>query len=450
MPGRATMRRAPTPAPNARSADLLAGAAGVGLAITAVLTLQSDSLSGLGAAGGIATALGRLAGMIGAYLMAMVVLLVARIPALESVVGQDRLVRWHRKIGPWPIALIALHGGLITVGYAQADRSGTLHEAYTLLASYPGVLAATVGFALLLMAGVSSYRRVRRRMAYETWWSIHLYTYIALALSFSHQLSTGAAFVGHPVARAYWIGLWAGSAAIVLGYRVLLPLYRSLRHSLVVERIEHEGAGCVSVVCRGRALERLGLRGGQFLQWRFLKRGMWWQAHPYSVSAMPTTSRIRLTAKDLGDHSAALAALRPGTRIAIEGPYGAFTKQTRRSNRLLLIGAGVGITPLRALLEDLPATADVSVVLRASTEDELVLRSEIHTLVAELGGQVAELIGSRDEVSLDAGRLRDLVPDLSRRDLYVCGPQGFTEMIISAAIEAGLARNRVHVEEFVL
>ena len=107
--------------------------------------------------------------------------------------------------------------------------------------------------------------------------------------------------------------------------------------------------------------------GGQFLQWRFLRRGLWWQAHPYSLSAAPSGRHLRITVKDLGDHSRALARLRPGTRVAIEGPYGAFTAGARRGDRVLLIGAGVGITPIRALLQELPRGTDVVVVLRAST-----------------------------------------------------------------------------------
>lgn len=443
-------RSAQTRRPGALGADLLAAAAGVGLGITVALTVGAESLGSLSSPGGIATALGRLTGMVGAYLMVVLIVLVARVPALERVVGQDRLVRWHRRLGPWPLTLIASHGVLITVGYAQQADSGVAQQLWTLLATYPGVLAATVGFALLLVAGVSSYRKVRRRIAYENWWVIHLYTYIALALSFSHQLATGASFVGQPFARTFWTALWIGSAATVLLYRVALPLYRTFRHRLVVESVEYEAPGCVSLACRGHGLDRLGLRGGQFLQWRFLKRGLWWQAHPYSVSAMPERSRLRVTVKDLGDHSAALARIRPGTRIAIEGPYGVFTKEARRTNRVLLVGGGVGLTPLPALLGDLPERVDVEVMLRASTEADLVLRDEIEELAVQRGGRVHELVGPRSEARLDSEALLELVPDLGRRDVYVCGPQGFGDAIVSAARAAGVSGDRIHREQFEL
>jgi ferredoxin-NADP reductase len=159
---------------------------------------------------------------------------------------------------------------------------------------------------------------------------------------------------------------------------------------------------------------------------------------------------MRITVKDLGDHSAALARLRPGTRVAIEGPYGAFTADARRGDRVLLAGAGVGITPVRALLEELPRDADVVVLLRGSGREDLVLRDEIASLVATRGGRLHELVGPRERVRLDARALAVLAPGLADRDVYVCGPDGFTAAITSAAREAGVRADRIHHESFAL
>ena len=224
---------------------------------------------------------------------------------------------------------------------------------------------------------MTSYRKARRKLSYETWWTVHLYTYFALALALSHQIATGASFVGHPLARLWWMTIWAGTAGVALAYRVFLPILRSAYHRLRVVSVHHEGPGVVSIVCKGHRLDRLPLHGGQFMQWRFLARGLWSQAHPYSVSALPHPPYLRVTIKDLGDHSAALARLRPGTPIAVEGPYGAFTRHARSRDAVLLAGAGVWVTPLRALLEDLPAHVDVTMLVRASTPADLILRDEI-------------------------------------------------------------------------
>jgi len=150
----------------------------------------------------------------------------------------------------------------------------------------------------------------------------------------------------------------------VLCYRFGLPVVRSVRHRLVVQEVRQEGPGVVSVICSGRDLDKLAIAGGQFFFWRFLTRSMWWQAHPYTMSALPQPPYVRLTVKAVGDHSAAVAKLRPGTRIVIEGPYGVFTRFAQQRPQVLLMAAGIGVTALRSLLEDLPRNSAPVVVLR--------------------------------------------------------------------------------------
>ena len=179
-----------------------------------------------------------------------------------------------------------------------------------------------------------------------------------------------------------------------------------------------------------------------------MKRGLWWQAHPYSLSALPDPPFLRFTVKDLGDHSGALLHLRPGTRLAVEGPYGAFTADSRRGDRVALVGAGVGVTPLRALLEDLPLHVDVVMIIRAHHPDDLVLRDELQLLVEQRGGRLYELVGPRSRVALDAPALADMIPDITRRDIYICGPTGLTASLREAAAALGVPAERIHHETF--
>jgi predicted ferric reductase len=423
--------------------------AALGLVAVILLGISAESERALHASGGALTFAGELAGLVGTYLLLVMILLIGRVPLLERTIGQDRLVRWHRRIGPWPISLLILHAVLIVAGYAEADRTGLLHQAWLQLTTYPDVLAAAVGLGLLIMAGVTSFRAVRRRVRYETWWVVHLYTYLALALAFSHQLANGASFVGHPLSRVFWSLLWAGTAGTVLVCRVGLPTWRTLRHQLRVVEVREEGPGVVSVICSGRRLEQLAVSGGQFFQWRFLVRGLWWQAHPYSLSALPRPPYLRVTVKGLGDQSQALSRIPRGTRVAIEGPYGVFTDHARQRGSVLLVAAGVGITPIRALLEDLPIQVDISVILRASRPEDVVLRDEVATMVrARPRAVLHELIGPRHQVALDGPTLQRLVPDIRSRDVYVCGPDGFSEGVRAAAKQLAVPDDRIHLEEF--
>lgn len=447
MPGRRVAQlRAPPPRPAIGEAAVLAGV--VGLVAIVVLGLASESSSDLHATGGVAILVGGMTGLVGMYLVLVQLLLISRIPQLERILGQDGLLRWHRRVGPWPISLLLVHAVVTTIGFAQAARTGALHELGDFLRSYPDVLAATVGLALMLLAGVASIGALRRRMRRETWWVIHLYMYLALALSFAHVLALGPTFVGHPLTQAVWAIIWASTAGVVLACRFALPVFRSLRHRLRVAEIRKEAPGVVSVICIGRHLDRLRISGGQFFAWRFLAPGLWWQAHPYTVSALPRPPYLRLTVRQVGDHSSAVARLRAGTRIAIEGPYGAVTRDSRLHEKVVLVAGGIGITSIRSLLEDLPKSATPIVIVRAASEAQLVLRDETSALVRKLDGTLHELVGPRTSTGGARRFLRQLVPDLHQRDLYVCGPQGFVREVVDAARALGVRRRAVHYEAY--
>jgi predicted ferric reductase len=447
-------RRAPArpqaPCPRPAVAKVALVVAGIGLGAVTALAITDESAGELSAAGGQATFLGSITGLVGTYLALLMVLLISRIPVIEHVLGQDGLLRWHRALAPWPIGLIVAHAVFVTIGYAQAARSGLWHQAGVLLTQYPDVLIATIGLGIMCVAGTISLRAIRRRLRRETWWLVHLYMYLALAISFAHVLALGPSFVGHPLTRLVWSVAWAATAGVVLCYRFGLPVFRSLRYRLTVAEVRTEGPGVVSVICAGRNLDKLAVAGGQFFLWRFVTPRMWWQAHPYTLSALPQPPYLRLTVKAVGDHSAGLASLRPGTKVLVEGPYGAFTRHAQQRPRALLIAAGIGVTALRSLLEDLPPKSAPVVLLRASREQDLVLRAEMADLVRYRRGRLHELVGSRDRADLTGATLRRLVPDLPQRDVYVCGPEGFVTSVVDLVKQLGVPDEVIHHEAYAM
>src|SRR5487761_1752187 len=214
--------------------------AGLGLGATTALAITSESSNQLTAPGGLATFVGSLTGLVGTYLAMMMVLLVSRIPFVERVLGQDGLLRWHRRIAPWPISLIIAHVILLTLGYAKAARTGTFREIGTLVGSFPDMAIATAGFGIMVAVAIASIHTVRRRMKRETWWALHLFMYLALALAFAHEIVLGPSFVGHPFTQLVWSIAWAATAGLVLVYRVGLPIFRTLRHRLVIDQVRSE------------------------------------------------------------------------------------------------------------------------------------------------------------------------------------------------------------------
>src|SRR6478735_10010157 len=302
-------------------ARLVGAAAVAGLVVVVALWLSGGALAGFGGVGGPMTELGRLSGLIASYLLLIQVLLMARIPWLEGIWGQDALAQQHRLVGFTSFHLMLVHIVTITLGYAAATDAGVLHEIWLLITVYPGMLLATAGTVALVAVVVTSIRAARRRMRYESWHLIHLDAYLGVGLALPHQLWTGADFTASPVATGFWWGLWAASATALLVWRVVTPLVRSMRHRIRVLTVVRESRDVVSIVMSGRGLDQLGLQAGQFCQWRFLGRPGWTRAHPFTVSAVPTDNRLRITVRVTGDGTRALAALRPGGRVLVEGPY---------------------------------------------------------------------------------------------------------------------------------
>jgi predicted ferric reductase len=435
-----------------REALVLAAIAAFAIAVVSLWWADTRGRS-LHTFGDRLTAAGRISGLVGTYLVLVQVVLMARLPWLDRWIGTDRLAAWHRSNGQYTIGMLVAHTVLITWGYSGQDRTSLVHEATKLLRSYPDVLAATVALGVLIAVGITSARVARRHLRYETWYFIHLYTYLAIALSFSHQLATGNEFITHPASRALWVTLYLLTFGLLLVYRVTVPIRDAFRYQLRVASIQPESPDSVSVYVTGRDLERMGAEAGQFFRWRFLDRTSWWEAHPFSLSAAPNPRSLRITAKGVGDHSQALRHVRPGTRVMAEGPYGNLTTRRRTRRRVLLIAGGVGITPLRALVEALPAApGDITLLYRASTERELLFRTELDELARARGIEVRYLLGRRDKrpSPLSAQHLRQHVPDVADRDIYLCGPPGMMNVATRSLRSLKVRRSQIHRERFEL
>lgn len=465
MSARATVparQRARNRPPVTRPATKLSRGSREGLALACVLTgalavialwwadSPASSLQGLGAQ---LTAAGRITGLVGTYLVLVEVLLMGRIPWLDGLIGMDRLAVWHRRNGEYAIWLLVAHALLTIWGYALSDHIGVAHEAGVVVLSYPDVAAATAGLLALVGVGLISARAVRRRVRFETWYFIHLYTYLAIALSFAHAFATGNDFITHPWNRALWVILYVVAFGNLAVYRVAIPVRNAMRHRLRVAGVAPEAPGVVSIYITGRNLEDLRAEAGQFFLWRFLTRQGWWQAHPFSLSAAPNPAWLRIMVKASGDHTTELQRIRPGTRVFAEGPYGAFTQARRTRRKVLLIGGGVGIAPLRALMETLRARpGDLTMLYRASREEDLAFRGEIDELARLRGVRVHYLVGPRRRRanSFAPAALRSLVPDLAAHDVYLCGPASMREQATKGLRAAGVPRRQIHTEQFEL
>jgi predicted ferric reductase len=441
--------------------DAVAIACWASAMVVVALWIRGRGVQSLGSTpADVAISLGRLTGLIAADLLLIQVFLMARVPMIERSYGQDELARRHRLVGFWSFNLMVLHVVVITIGYSLAGHTDVVHQAWTLVTTYAGMLLALAATLALTVVAVTSVRVSRRALRYESWHLLHLYAYIGVGLSVPHEIWTGADFATSSLVRVYWWSTYAVAAGAILLFRVGMPLWRTLRHGITVTSVHRESPDVVTVHMGGRGLHRLPVQAGQFFIWRFLDGPGWSRGNPYSLSAAPRLDRVQITAKNLGDGSNRLARLRPGTKVLLEGPYGRLTGEQRVGTKVAMLACGIGITPMRALLEDLPyAPGDAVLIYRAHSEPDLVFRAELDKLAKRRGITIHYLAGSRitgrsSWLPQHAAAWRDrdallrLVPDLPAYDVFVCGPDPWMDAACAAALDAGLPAAQLHQERF--
>jgi predicted ferric reductase len=445
---------APVPPPQSRAGRtaarrflLLLWLAGLAVPVT----MWWEHTTGLTSTGAILFAAGRLVGLVAGYTLLTQIVLMARLPGLHKIAGAERMLRWHRDIGALVVVSTVAHALLLIEGYALFSGKGPVDEGLRLFNEQADMVGAFAAAGILTALALLSVRAMRRALPYELWLWLHRSAYVVLYLGYAHQFSAGQD-VGSGTGKLYWAGLYVAVVLAVFWGRIAVPLMINIYHRLRVAEVVDEGGGTVSVYLSGHRLNQLGARSGQYLRWRFLQAGFISQAHPFSLSAPPNEHWLRITVKGVGRYTSRLKELRPETRVWISAPEGEHTTAVRTSTKAVLISAGSGIAPARALLPDLPP--GTVLIYRASSPADLALRSELEEVARVRGAKLHFVTGSRNDPGpkrmLTSWGLAELAPDIVNSDIYLCGPPKFAKAVLAALVPLHVPRRQVHVNAFEL
>lgn len=402
----------------------------------------------------VAIALGRLFGLGAAYMVLMQFFLMGRNPLLEGVFGLDKLSVIHRRHGIYTAVFFIFHPILLLGGYGALSNTNPVAQFLDFFNNYEKIPFAVLGFIGLLVVIVTSIEISRRKLKYETWYIPHLLVYFSVFFFLQHQFTIGPDLLTHRVFYGYWVLLYAFVLGSHLVFRFLRPLYRLYRHRFYIADVDPENSDVTSLYIRGKAMEKFTWKSGQFGIFRFLTPKLWWQAHPFSFSVPVNAKEARLSIKAVGDFTRDVRSLTPGVRVLIDGPYGVFTDRVREFDKILFIAGGIGITPIRALLEEeVRAGKDVILIYGNRTEGDIVFREEFEDLARKFPLKVFHILSQETKPGflsgyVDEEKLKSVVPDLLVRDVYLCGPVPMMEGVRKALGELGVPPERVHFERF--
>lgn len=407
---------------------------------------------------GLFLSVGQLLGLLATFFALTQFMLMGRIPWIERSFGLDRLASYHKFNGYAAIVLITIHPIFITLHHFVEDKV-SFGEAYlSIYREHPYTLWALVAEILFVAVVISSIYIARKHLSFEKWYYVHLMVYLAIVLAAFHQFANGSSFAGSTTATNYWLGLYAFVALNIVIFRFGQVAYNAFRFQFTVSRIVRETPSTASIYIKGNRLARFKVVPGQFIFLRFLNKQFWWQEHPFTVSWIPKQNELRVTIKGVGDFTKDIASIAPGTRVAVSGSFGRFTRAVMQTDKQLLIAGGVGITPIRALMEQSAEDSFDTVVLYSNRDTtDVPLQAELDDLARASKNMSLEYIFS-DEAGIkgahhgriDADYIKKRVPDYRDRDIYICGPPPMTAALVDRLTKLGVDSERLHYEVFAL
>ena len=291
---------------------------------------------------------------------------------------------------------------------------------------------------------------IKKKIRYEAWYFTHLLIYVVLLLIFDHQVKTSDFSLG--IAYYYWYATMFGVFGLVFLTRWLRPFYTFYEHRFYVDRLVPETHDVTSVYIKGKDMQLFHFQPGQFSHYNFLQKGMWF-THPFSFSVAPNGKFLRFSVKASGDYTTKIDQLKIGTPVIIDGPLGVFTESRANTDKFLFIAGGIGITPIRALIESLAQKEKDLILLYANrSEKDIAFLEELQELSRHHHIIISNVLESApqnyEQGRIDREKIERLVPDVKTREVFLCGPLPMMASILNILKDLGLPKTQIHFEKF--
>ena len=388
-------------------------------------------------------------------LVAMQFALVSRLQTSSRPFGTDALVQFHQYMGALGLVLVLAHPLLLNLqglplqawlpfGGTTVSRSGSI---------------ATLAMLLLVLTTV--FRRAVR-LSYEWWQVLHLVLAITTAVAMVvHVLAADGYTRATPL--RYLVLLYAGVfGSTTVHYRLLRPMRMGRRPWEVVANRD-EGGETRTLTVRPVGHHGFTFEPGQFA-W-LVTGGTPWstQQHPLSIASSAERGgdgTMDFSVRALGDWSARVVpGLAPGTRVWIDGPFGAFSTDRKPGQGFVFVAGGIGIAPVRSMLTTMRDRGDrrhAILFYAAPDASRLVYRTELEDLRPDLNLDVVFVVErpGKHAAAVEPGRIslellrRRLPPQFRRYGYFLCGPAPMMDDVAGMLTRLGVARASIDTEQF--
>jgi len=377
--------------------------------------------------------------------------LTARFRFVARPFGLDTLLHFHRQAGIVAFILALAHPLILFV--ADPDYLAFLDPRVMLTRA--AALWAVLG-VLVLLIGLTLWRQ-KLGIAYEWWRATHgILALLVVFIGLVHVLRVGH-YISVPWKQALWIAMSGAAMALLFHARLIKPMQiRKTPYRVAAVRPERGDSWTLVIEPIGHAGMRF--EPGQFVWLTLGPTPFSMQQHPFSISSSAEAAdRLELTIKTLGDFTATIRDVAPGTTAFLEGPYGAFTLDERATAGVFIVG-GVGVTPVMSILRTLRDRGDRRPMLLIDGNgawDNVLFREELAELEQTMALRVVHVLerppadwhGERGRIDADLLR-RHLPEDGPGVAYFVCGPEPMMDAVEPMLLERGVAVRRLRSERF--
>ena len=397
------------------------------------------------------------AGFVGFALMSMEFALISRIDAAAQPFGEDSLQLFHNLMGITALGFILAHPILLIIsGYPAACWLNPF-------AACANVATRTAALALYLLLAliIISVWRKKLRIRYEAWYVMHgLFALVVLGAALVHIFVIGR-YTSTVALKVIWILYAALVLGLFLWFKFITPIRNWNKKWEVVEN-RVEAGNSRTLVLKPVGHDGFNFKPGQFSWLKAGRTPFGVGQHPISMSSagdVEPGGTVAFTIRNLGDWSGKqVPALKPGDTMWLDGPHGVFTIDREQAMGYVLIGGGVGITPLHSMCQTMAKRGDprpVVLFYGAQNEENLTLFDDLQELTTRMNLTVVPVLSDPSEEwegetgYITADIMKRHVPDQVRWFKFlICGPDPLMDAMEEALPAVGIPPENVLTERF--